>query len=82
MLIVSTSNSDITIDPDNFGKIDIRATITNGLSNGDIKLEPNGDGSVDVSSSNELLMSVTQLKSKMQQLKSMLMIQLLVLTKL
>jgi len=49
--IVSTSNSDITINPDGTGKVDIRATITNATSNANIKLEPNGTGSVDVSSS-------------------------------
>jgi hypothetical protein len=49
--IISTSNSDITINPDGTGKVDIRATITNATSNANIKLEPNGSGNVDVSSS-------------------------------
>lgn len=49
--IVSTSNSDITINPDGTGKVDLRGTITNATSNADIRIEPNGTGKVEVTAS-------------------------------
>ena len=49
--IVSTSNSDITINPNGTGKVDIRGTITNATSNADIRIEPNGSGKVEVTAS-------------------------------
>ncbi len=49
--IVSTSNNDITINPNGTGKINLVGNITNTTLNANIVLEPNGTGSVDVNTS-------------------------------